>query len=197
MASNSPDRPMSPKPGAFRLRPAGESDLDGITEIYAQAVRHGTASFELTPPDNAEMARRYRTVRDGAFPYLVAESDNTILGYAYANAYRNRPAYRYSVEDSVYVSLDAQRAGIGRALLEALITQCQDRGFRQMIAVIGDSPNQSGSIALHRSQGFREIGRIDAAGLKFGRWLDTLLMQRALGPGAHTVPTDADDPPTR
>ncbi len=150
-------------------------------------LRHGTASFELDPPDEAEMARRQRALAEGGFPYLVAELDGGIAGYAYAGPYRARPAYRFSVEDSVYVAAEAHRRGVGRALLDRLIVEAEARGFRQMIAVIGDSA-QAPSIELHRAAGFRLIGAIEAVGFKFGRWLDSVLMQRALGPGASTMP---------
>jgi L-amino acid N-acyltransferase YncA len=169
------------------IRPAGPADIAAITRIYAHAVRHGTASFELDPPDEAEMARRQRALTEGGFPYLVAELDGGIAGYAYAGPYRARPAYRFSVEDSVYVAAEAHRRGVGRALLDRLIVESEARGFRQMIAVIGDSA-QAPSIELHRAAGFRLIGAIESVGFKFGRWLDSVLMQRALGPGASTVP---------
>jgi L-amino acid N-acyltransferase YncA len=169
------------------IRAAAAADIAAITRIYAHAVRHGTASFELDPPDEAEMARRQRALVDGRFPYLVAELDGAVAGYAYAGPYRTRPAYRFSVEDSVYVAAEAHRRGVGRALLDRLIAESEARGFRQMIAVIGDSAQVS-SIELHRAAGFRLIGAIESVGFKFGRWLDSVLMQRALGPGASTVP---------
>jgi L-amino acid N-acyltransferase YncA len=150
-------------------------------------VLRGTASFELEPPSEAEMARRRDTLVDSGHPYLVAEAEDAVLGYAYAGPYRARPAYRWSVEDSVYIAPDAQRRGIGRALLERLIDEAQARGFRQMIAVIGDSA-QVPSIELHRVLGFRLIGTLAAVGFKHGRWLDTVLMQRALGHGDTAAP---------
>lgn len=168
------------------IRPAIPSDIDAITAIYEPAVRHGTASFELEPPDAAEMLTRYRTITAAGFPYLVAERDGVIVGYAYANHYRTRPAYRFTVEDSVYVAPAAHGMGIGRALLDALIVESETRGFRQMIAVIGDS-RQIGSIALHRAAGFTFSGTLHSVGYKFGRWLDSVLMQRALGPGDRTT----------
>jgi L-amino acid N-acyltransferase YncA len=171
----------------LNLRPARVDDIPAITRIYAHAVMHGTASFELDPPDEAEMTRRMRALIDGGYPYLVAEGDGVVAGYAYAGAYRPRPAYRFSVEDSVYVAPDAHRRGVGRALLERLIEEATQRGFRQMIAVIGDSA-QTPSIGLHRTLGFRLIGTIENVGFKHGRWLDTVLMQRALGEGATTAP---------
>src|SRR6185295_8146120 len=139
----------------------------------AYAVKHGTASFELEPPDEAEMARRQRTLIDGGYPYIVAEIGDALAGYAYAGPYRPRPAYRFSVEDSIYVDPSAQRRGVGRVLLEHLIEECERRGFRQMIAVIGDSA-QAPSIELHRALGFRMIGAVQNVGYKFDRWLDSV-----------------------
>jgi phosphinothricin acetyltransferase len=169
------------------IRPATPADIPAITRIYADAVRHGTASFEIVPPDEPEMARRQGALLKGGFPYLAAEIDGSVAGYAYAGAYRTRPAYRWSVEDSVYIDPAMQGRGIGRALLEALIREAERRGFRQMIAVIGDSA-QTPSIELHRRAGFHTIGTIENVGFKHGRWLDSVLMQRALGPGATSQP---------
>jgi L-amino acid N-acyltransferase YncA len=169
------------------IRPAVLADIPAITRIYAHAVAHGTASFELTPPDEAEMARRMAKLLDGGFPYLAAETDGRLAGYAYAGLYRERPAYRYTVENSVYVASDMHKRGIGRTLLLALIEAATARGFRQMIAVIGDS-NQAASIALHEATGFHHVGKLGNVGFKHGRWLDTVLMQIALGPGANTDP---------
>ncbi|MET0671528.1 MAG: N-acetyltransferase family protein [Xanthobacteraceae bacterium] len=169
------------------IRPATLADIPSITRIYEHAVRHGTASFELEPPDEAEMGRRMRALLDGGFPYLAAEADGELLGYAYAGHYRTRPAYRFTVEDSIYVAPQAQRRGAGRALLDALIVESEGRGFRQMLAVIGDSAHV-GSIELHRAAGFRMVGTFENVGFKFGRWLDSVMMQRALGPGATTEP---------
>ena len=169
------------------VRPATPADIPAITRIYADAVRHGTASFELDPPDEAEMARRQRALLDAGYPYLVAEADGSVLGYAYAGPYRARPAYRFSVENSVYVAPQAHRRGTGRALLARLITESEARGYRLMIAVIGDSA-QVASIALHRALGFKLVGAFEGVGYKFDRWLDTVLMQRALGPGTSAPP---------
>ena len=169
------------------IRPATPADIPAITRIYEHAVRHGTASFELEPPDEAEMGARMRALLDGGFPYLAAENGGEMLGYAYAGYYRTRPAYRFTVEDSIYVAPRAQRRGIGRALLDALIVESEGRGFRQMLAVIGDSANAS-SIELHRAAGFRMVGAFENVGFKFGRWLDSVMMQRDLGPGATTIP---------
>jgi len=161
------------------IRAAEPADIAAITRIYAHAVRCGTASFEIEPPDEAEMARRQRALIDGGFPSLVAEADGAVAGYAYAGPYRPRPAYRFSVENSVYVAPEAHRRGVGRALLDRLIAEAAARGFRQMIAVIGDS-DQAASIALHRAAGFRLVGTIAAVGFKHGRWLDSVLMQLEL-----------------
>jgi L-amino acid N-acyltransferase YncA len=169
------------------IRPAALADISAITRIYAHAVEHGTASFELAAPDEAEMTRRMQTLLDGQFPYLVAEVHGAVAGYAYASLYRTRPAYRFTVEDSVYVAPDLQRRGIGIALLKTLIEASTARGYRQMIAVIGDS-DQAASIGVHKACGFAPAGNLKSIGYKFGRWLDTPLMQRALGPGASTKP---------
>jgi L-amino acid N-acyltransferase YncA len=170
---------------ALEIRPATEADLPVVTAIYDQAVRFGTATFELEPPDLAEMTRRFRALIDGGFPYFVATLDGRVVGYAYAGAYRPRPAYRFTVENSVYLEPATHRRGIGLQLLQRLITECEARGFRQMIAVIGDSAN-AGSIGVHTSAGFSMIGTHPNVGFKFGRWLDTVMMQLALGEGAAT-----------
>lgn len=176
------------------IRTADLRDVPAITEIYSAAVRHGTASFELDPPDENEMTRRYRALHSGGYPFLVAEVGSTIAGYAYVGPYRSRPAYNWTVEDSVYVAPRSHRQGIGRALLASLIEQSEARGYRQMIAIIGDSANAA-SIELHRAAGFRMIGTFDDVGYKFGRWLDSVLMQRPLGTGACTPPGNANPPP--
>ena len=172
---------------SHEIRPATEADLPFVTKIYAHAVLHGTATFELTPPDLAEMTRRYRVLMDGAFPYLVAVLDGIVVGYAYAGAYRPRPAYRFTVENSIYLDPAIHRRGIGMKLMRRLIDDCETRRYRQMIAVIGDSAN-AGSIGLHSACGFQMIGTHPNVGLKFGRWLDTVMMQLALGEGATTIP---------
>ncbi len=173
--------------GTITLRPATPDDVGDITAIYADAVEHGTASFELEAPDQADMAIRLRTLIDGGFPYIVAELGGRIAGYAYAGPYRQRLGYRHTVEDSVYIHPRAHRRGIGRMLLTDLISQAEARGFRQMVAVIGDSA-QTASIALHRSLGFQAVGTFTNIGFKHGRWLDSVLMQRGLGEGASTLP---------
>ncbi len=176
---------------SFEIRPTVAADLPSITEIYEHAVRFGTATFELLPPDVAEMTRRFGALMDGGFPYFVATLGGRVVGYAYAAEYRARPAYRFTVENSVYLQPAIHRRGIGRQLLQRLITECEARGYRQMIAVIGDSANAA-SIGVHSSCGFQMIGTHPNVGFKFGRWLDTVMMQRALGDGAATVP--AGDP---
>jgi phosphinothricin acetyltransferase len=172
---------------ASEIRPTAAADLPAITEIYEHAVLHGTATFELTPPDLAEMTRRFDALIAGNFPYFVAVLDDRVVGYAYAGPYRPRPAYRFTVENSVYLAPAIHRRGIGLQLMQRLIAECTTRGFRQMIAVIGDSANL-GSIGVHRRCGFQMIGTHPDVGLKFGRWLDTVMMQLPLGDGASTVP---------
>jgi len=165
------------------LRDARDDDMGAVQAIYAHHVLHGTASFEEEPPPLAEMQRHRADVLARGLPYLVAEVDGRIAGYSYATPYRARSAYRFSIENSVYVDHARHRSGVGRALLTELIARCERGDWRQMIAIIGDS-GQAASIGLHASLGFRHIGTLQAVGLKFGRWLDTVLMQRALGPGA-------------
>ena len=164
------------------IRPATPADIATITRIYADAVLHGTASFEIEPPDQAEMLRRQAVLLKNAYPYLAATVEGVLAGYAYAGPYRARPAYKWSVEDSVYVAPDMHGKGIGALLLRALIAASRERGFRQMIAVIGDSA-QIASIAVHERAGFHHVGTLRSVGFKHGRWLDTVLMQRALGDG--------------
>jgi phosphinothricin acetyltransferase len=168
------------------LRPTEEADLAAIRVIYAHHVETGAASFELEAPGLAEMLRRWRAIVEGGYPYLSSLQGGEVVGYAYASAYRTRPAYRHTVENSVYVRADHHGRGIGRLLLARLIEDCAGRGFRQMIAVIGD--NAPASIALHAGLGFEHVGRLKAVGFKFGRWCDTTLMQRELGPGAGAPP---------
>jgi L-amino acid N-acyltransferase YncA len=171
------------------IRPATQADLAAITPIYEHAVRFGTATFELIPPDVEEMTQRYQWLISGGFPYLVASRAAEVIGYAYAGPYRPRPAYRFTVENSVYLAPSVQQRGIGTLLLRRLIAESQARGYRQMIAVIGDSAN-AGSIGVHRKTGFQMIGTHPNVGFKFGRWLDTVMMQLALGDGAATLPVD-------
>ena len=172
----------------FLVRDAVDDDLPGIQAIYAHHVVHGLASFELEPPALEEIARRRAALLAHGLPYLVATAHGGVLGYAYAGPYRPRPAYRYTVENSVYVAPDAQRGGIGGALLAALVTRCEAHGARQMIAVIGDSANHA-SIRLHERHGFVHAGLVRSAGFKHGRWVDTVIMQRALGAGDSTLPS--------
>ncbi len=165
-----------------------EGDIPAIQQIYEHAVLHGTGTFETDVPDRAEMARRRTEVLSRSLPYLVAERDGQVLGYAYANYFRPRLAYRYFVEDSIYLSPQAQGQGIGRLLLAELIARCEAAGARQMIAVIGDSQNL-GSIGVHKTLGFEQNGVLKSAGWKFGRWLDVVMMQRQLGQGDTSSPT--------
>lgn len=171
------------------LRNATDLDLPAIQAIYAHWVTHGTGSFELEPPDVDEMGRRRADVLAKGLPYLVAEQGGQLLGYAYANWFRPRPAYRFTVENSVYVAPGAHRSGIARLLLAELMTRCEVAGARQMVAVIGDSAN-AGSIGLHLAMGFTHIGTLQATGWKFDRWLDTVFMQRPLGSGNATPPAN-------
>ena len=176
----------------FTIRPATAADVPAIAAIYGHHVRTGLASFELEAPDVEEMLRRHADIRGRGYPYLVATAGGRVLGYAYASAYRARPAYRFAVENSVYVDAATHRGGVGRALLEALIGECVARGYRQMVAVIGDSANAA-SIGLHAACGFTRIGTLPAIGWKRGRWVDSVLMQRALDTGDATPPDH--DPP--
>ena len=169
------------------IRNATPADIPVITRIYRQAVLEGTATFELDPPDEAEMTKRMGTLLAGGFPYIVTEEGGAILGYAYAGPFRTRPAYRFTVEDSIYIAPGAHRRGVGRALLAELIAQSTRRNFRQMVAVIGDSANLS-SIGLHKAMGFAMTGTFYDTGYKFGRWLDSVMMQLTLGEGATTKP---------
>jgi L-amino acid N-acyltransferase YncA len=173
------------------LRPAVRADVAQIAAIYAEQVRNGTASFEYEPPTAAAMGRRYDAIIAAGYPYFVAENgDGVIVGYSFASVYRPRPGYRYTVEDSVYVAPEAGGRGTGRRLLSRLIEACTQRGDRLMVAVIGDVGNAA-SIALHRALGFVEVGRMPGVGWKFDRWLESMLMQRPLGPGAARPPARA------
>ena len=172
---------------AATVRDAVEGDFDRIQEIYAYHVTHGLASFEIEPPDRAEMVRRWRDVVDAGFPYIVADVDGVLGGYAYASKFRPRPAYRHTVEDSVYLAPEFVRRGLGRQLLGALIERCTALGYRQMVAVIGDSGNAA-SINTHLRSGFQQVGLLKSTGFKLGRWVDTVLMQRGLGDADATPP---------
>ena len=177
--------------GNLEIRPLTEAaidqHIDAITAIYGHHVLHGTSSWELTPPDATDMASRAKALLAGNYPYLLALIDGRLAGYAYAGAYRPRPAYRYTVEHSIYVNEDERRGGVGHTLMQALIAMCTARGFRQMIAVVGDSQNQQ-SIRFHEKMGFRHVGLVENIGFKFERWMDQVLMQRPLGDGAETAP---------
>lgn len=162
------------------VRAAVTNDLPAIQAIYAHHVRHGTGTFEEVPPDLADMSTRFAAVAHHNLPWLVAEREGRILGYAYAIPFRPRSAYRFTVEDSVYVAPDAQRLGVGVGLLTELIAACEALGLRRMLAVIGDSEN-FGSVGLHARCGFSHQGVLTGVGLKFGRWLDVVLMERGLG----------------
>lgn len=169
------------------IRASTEADLPAIQAIYAEAVLHGTGTFETEVPELAEMARRRQEVLGRALPWLVAEREGRVLGYAYANYFRPRLAYRFCLEDSIYLHPDARGQGVGRLLLAELIARCEDAGARQLLAVIGDSENK-GSIGLHTALGFEHTGLLKSSGWKFGRWLDVVLMQRQLGPGDQHSP---------
>ncbi len=178
------------------LRPATEGDLDAITAIYAEAVRHGSASYELDPPSRAEMAERFAALRDRSYPYIVAEDGERVAGYAYAAPFRTRPAYRFIVEDSIYIAADWKGRGVGRLLLQGLMEACEALGFRQIVAVIGDGSPDSASVRLHEAMGFRHCGTMEGTGFKHGRWLDTVIMQLALNGGA-SLPPDPESLPER
>jgi L-amino acid N-acyltransferase YncA len=167
---------------ALLLRPSRDDDVRAITALYGWHVAHGTGTFETESPDAAEMARRRADVLAKGLPWLVLEHSGEVMGFAYANPFRPRPAYRFSLEDSVYLAADVAGHGFGRLLLAELLARCEDTGARQMMAVIGDSAN-AGSIGVHRSLGFEHVGVLRAAGRKFDRWLDVVLMQRKLGCG--------------
>jgi phosphinothricin acetyltransferase len=169
------------------LRPSSEPDLPAITAIYAHHVMHGTGTFETTPPTQTDMAGRRADVLAKGLPYLVAEEDGQVLGYAYCQWFKPRPAYRYSAEDSIYLHPEAAGRGIGRQLLAELARQAEAAGVRKLIAVIGDSANAA-SIGVHRTLGFDHVGVVRSCGWKFGRWLDIVMMDKALGAGDRTAP---------
>jgi len=169
------------------VRPSRAEDIEAIQAIYAHHVLYGLASFEEVPPDAAELAARREALVSHGLPYLVAESGGEVAGYAYAGPYRTRSAYRYTLEDSVYVAPGRQGQGIGRALLTRLLAECERLGCRRLIAVIGDSGN-AGSIGLHAALGFAHAGLLPSIGFKHGRWVDSVLMQRPLGAGDETLP---------
>jgi phosphinothricin acetyltransferase len=178
------------------LRPATLADLPEITDIYRYSVANGTATYELEAPSEAEMRARFLKLSGAGFPYLVAEKAGRILGYAYVGPFRDRPAYRFMVENSIYLAPGAQGLGLGRVLLERLLAESAALGFRQMIAVIGDGRPDSASVKLHERFGFRHCGTIEGSGYKHGRWLDTVLMQIEMN-GGNTTPPDPDSLPER
>jgi phosphinothricin acetyltransferase len=181
-------------PLAVTVRDATPADMAEIQSIYTFYVTNTAASFEEVPPSVEEMTRRLEAAQARGLPYLVAEEKGEILGYTYAGPWRERSAYRYTVEDSIYVAPFVVRRGIGRVLLSALIDRCTALGYRQMIAVIGDSANQ-GSIGLHRSLGFRQEGVLRGVGLKFGRWVDVVIMHRVLSGDDRPLPDGTMAPP--
>lgn len=175
----------------FTLRDSAPGDAEAIAAIYAHHVRFGLGTFEETPPSVDEIRQRREGILALGLPFLVATVGERIVGYAYVGLYRTRSAYRYTLEDSIYVAAEAARRGVGRALLARLIERCDGLGYRQMVAVIGDSDNRA-SIRLHAALGFEHIGVQPAVGFKHGRWVDSILMQRALGAGAATLPKAAE-----
>ncbi len=174
----------------YTIRPSRDADVPAITAIYGYHVLHGVASFEEVPPEAAEIARRRDEIVKRGLPYLVAERDKRLIGYCYAGPFRPRVAYRFTVEDSVYVEAGEIGRGIGRALLEQVIARCSELGYRQMVAVIGGRET-TGSIRLHEALGFTHIGVLPSVGYKFDRWVDIIMMQRQLGPGSDTLPDKA------
>lgn len=177
------------------LRDATVSDLPAITEIYRESVLNGVATYEIVPPSEAEMATRFATITSHGYPYIVAtDAAGTIVGYAYASAFRTRAAYRFLVEDSIYLAPSARGKGAGKMLLVELVRRCTELGFRQMVAVIGGA--HPASIAVHRSVGFEDQGLMKATGFKHGRWLDTAIMQLALGAGSTRDPSEGVYPDT-
>lgn len=180
------ERSLTATPPAT-VRHVADGDLEAVAAIYGHYVLHGTATFETEPPDAAEMRRRRDALAAQAHPYLVAEQDGVVLGYAYVTAYRPRPAYWNTVENSIYLRPDAAGMGFGTQLLRALIAACEQRGYRQIIAMIGDSANLA-SLRLHLGQGFRRVGTLQSVGYKHGRWIDTVCLQRSLGEGDATPP---------
>ena len=173
----------------LQLRAATPADIPHIHRLYAREVREGVATYEYDVPDEAEMARRMDDLLQHDYPYLLAEVDGEFAGYAYASSYRSRAGYRWTVEDTVYVTPEMQGKGIGRTLLARLIAECESMGFRQMVAVIGE-PGNGASVVLHEKLGFQIIGIFPGLGRKHGRWLDTVQMQRALGSGNHDAPSE-------
>lgn len=178
------------------IRIATSADIADMTTIYEHAVIHGTGSYELDPPDEEELGRRFAHFTNNGFPWLVYEDRGMVLGYAYGSPFRTRPGYRWMIEDSVYVAPEAKGKGIGKALLAALIGECRKLGYHQIVAVIGDGQGNKGSVALHESLGFEHSGSIKGSGFKHGRWVDTVIMQLALNGGADELPDHGRFPAT-
>jgi L-amino acid N-acyltransferase YncA len=172
----------------IKIRPSLDTDVEALTTIYGHHVLHGTGTFEVTPPSESEMAARRADVLSKSLPYLVIEDDGKVLGFAYCNWFKPRPAYRYSAEDSIYLAPLAGGRGLGRLLLQELMAQAERAGVRKLIAVIGDSAN-TGSIGVHKSCGFLHVGVLGACGWKFERWLDVVMMECAIGHANRTAPT--------
>ncbi len=183
-----------PRQASFVVRPATDADIPAVHAIYSSYVLHGFSTFEEVPPGVEVLLERKKSIVDAGLPYVVAASEDQVCGYAYATLYRPRSAYRYTVEDSIYVCRGFHRQGIGGALLSRLIDNCESAGFRQMIAIIGDSANY-GSIALHQRLGFQLTGTLRSVGYKLGRWVDTVVLQRPLGPGDCTFPATGEPIP--
>jgi L-amino acid N-acyltransferase YncA len=174
----------------IKIRPSIDADITAITAIYRHHVLHGTGTFEITPPTPEDMANRRQDVLSKTLPYLVLEENSVVIGFAYCNWFKPRPAYRFSAEDSIYLAPSATGRGLGKLLLTELMAQAERAGVRKLIAVIGDSAN-AGSIGVHQVCGFTHVGVLSACGWKFERWLDVVLMERAIGLGAGTNPTDS------
>lgn len=173
----------------IKIRPSIDADIAAVTIIYHHHVLHGTGTFEITPPTPEDMANRRQDVLSKALPYLVLEEDSAVIGFAYCNWFKPRPAYRFSAEDSIYLAPSAMGRGLGKLLLTELMAQAERSDVRKLIAVIGDSAN-AGSIGVHQACGFTHVGVLSACGWKFERWLDVVLMERAIGLGAGTTPTN-------
>lgn len=176
------------------IRPSREEDLPAITAIYAHHVLHGTGTFETEPPSAADMGTRRADVLSKGLPYLVAEEDGKVVGFAYGNWFKPRPAYRYSVEDSIYLAPGAGGKGLGRSLLSELLARCESAGIRKIMAIIGDSAN-AGSVGLHRALGFTQVGIVESCGWKFGAWRDIVIMQKTLGAGDSLPPAGFTEAP--
>ena len=175
-----------------KIRPSTDTDIPAITAIYAHHVLHGTGTFETDPPSAQDMAARRSDVLSKNLPYLVVEDEAGVLGFAYCNWFKPRPAYRYSAEDSIYLAPSARGKGLGKLLLTELMAQAERRGVRKLIAVIGDSANQ-GSVGLHKACGFNHVGLLANCGWKFDRWLDVVLMDKTIGSGSSNPPNSSQD----